>query len=143
MAAPNDVQYPPGKHRYRTVTDGMAMAQSFLRSGLGISAFARQFGVSARMVKYWSSRAQMLASASEVAAAPSPPLLEHVASVDDEAIHSLPPPASPPPDPLPLEAPATGRIDIILPSGTKLVVSGGVSPELLRQVVQCLMGGQC
>lgn len=143
MGAPTDSLHPQGKHRYRNVADGMAMAQSFLRSGLGISAFARQYGVSARMVKYWSSRAQLLASASEAATAPSPPLLEHVASVDDEAIRPLPSSPSPSPEPSPPEGPVEGRIEIILPGGTRLVVSGGVSPELLRQAVHCLTGGQC
>jgi hypothetical protein len=91
------------------------------------------------MVKYWSTRAQMLAAASEAVSPPSPPLLEHVASVDGASI--LPVPA---PTPAPtLSAPDPGRMEIILPGGTRLVVSGSVPPELLRQAVQILMGRAC
>ncbi len=143
MAATNDTDHPPGKHRYRSVTDGVAMAQAFIDSGLGISAFARQYGVSARMVKYWSSRAQMLATASEATAASSPPLLEHVASVDGETMLPLPCPATSQPEPQPSVVPEPGRIEITMPGGTRLVVTGSVSPVLLRQAVLCLSGGPC
>jgi hypothetical protein len=143
MAATNDATHPPGKHRYRSVADGMSMAQAFLRSGLGISSFARQYGASARMVKYRSTRAQVLAAASEAAAAPSPPLLEHVASVDDASILPVPSPTTAPPEPPPPLAPDPGRIEIILPDGTRLVVSGSVSQELLRHVVLSLTGRAC
>jgi hypothetical protein len=139
MAETNDTEHPAGKHRYRSVADGMAMAQAFLRSGLGVSAFARQYGASARMVKYWSTSAQMLAATSEAVAPPSPSLLEHVASVDGASILPVPDPtAAPTPS-----APDPGRMEIILPGGTRLVVSGSVPPELLRQAVQSLMGRAC
>lgn len=144
MAASNDSTFPPGKHRYRSVTDGVAMAQRFLSSGLSISAFARQYGVSARMVKYWSGRAQMLASASTAEVTPSPPLLEHVATVDDASMPPVPPPApEPPAHPAPPAPADVGRIEIILPGGTRVVVEGSVPPALLRQAVHCLTGGQC
>ena len=143
MADTSDTQHPPGKHRYRSVADGMAMAQAFLRSGLGISAFARQYGASARMVKYWSTRAQMLAAASEAAAPPHAPLLEHVASIDGETILPASPSTAVPPEPPQPSEPDPGRIEITLPGGARLVVSGTVSPELLRHAVQCLTGRAC
>lgn len=143
MAVTNDTEHLPGKHRYRSVADGMAMAQAFLRSGLGISAFARQYGASARMVKYWSTRAQMLAAASEAAAPQSPPLLEHVASVDGASILPVSSSTTAAPESPQPSVPDPGRIEITLPSGTRLVVSGSVPPELLRQAVQSLMGRAC
>lgn len=143
MAGTNDTEHPQGKHRYRSVADGMAMAQAYLRSGLGISAFARQYGASARMVKYWSTRAQMLAAASEATAPPRPPLLEHVASVEGESILPVSSPSAVPPEPPPSSAPDPGRIEITLPGGARLVVSGTVSPELLRHAVLCLTGRAC
>jgi hypothetical protein len=47
--------HPHGVHRYRSVTEGVAMANEYLSSRLSISEFARQKGVSFKMVKYWTA----------------------------------------------------------------------------------------
>jgi hypothetical protein len=135
MANAASTPHPCGKHRYQTVAEGMAMAQAFLRSGLNISDFARQQGVSFRMVKYWSGRARQLATASEVASA-SPPLLEHVAAVDAHGGITIT-------EDSPKRqrtVPDTACIEVHLRRGLRISVTPGFSPALLRQIVSCLEG---
>lgn len=66
----NDTNHRQGVHRYRNVTDGVAMANEYLSSRLSVSEFARQKGVSFTMVKYWCACARQLAAA---ASASTPP----------------------------------------------------------------------
>jgi hypothetical protein len=137
MAEPSS--YPQGKHRYRSVAEGMAMAQAYLRSGLGQAEFARQHGVSLRMVKYWSGRARQLAVASETVAPPSAvtPLLEHVGNVEPGGVVRIGAETPAPPSPPPREA---GTIEVRLSRGLTIGVTPGFSPTLLRQIVACLDG---
>jgi hypothetical protein len=116
----------------------MAMAQACLRSGLGQAEFARQHGITLRMVKYWSGRARQLAVASETVAAPVPPLLlEHVGHVEAEGVVTVGAEAPKCPAPV-LRDPAT--IEVRLARGLTIAVTAGFSPALLRQLVACLDG---
>ena len=58
MYAEIEPRKPQGKHFYRSVVGGVAMANEFLASRLGMSEFARQKGISYAMVKYWAKRAR-------------------------------------------------------------------------------------
>lgn len=49
--------------KYRSVIEGMELANQFASSGQRLSEFARQRGVSPRMVVYWSTRARQLDAA--------------------------------------------------------------------------------
>lgn len=141
MAEPSS--FPQGKHRYRSVAEGMAMAQAFLRSGLCQTEFARQHGITLRMVKYWSGRARQLAMASEAAVAcPTPPLLEHVAGVDDGGRITTNDDSPLPPVPVPIRCNGTAAIEVRLTRGLSIAVTPGFSPALLRQIVACLDGDE-
>jgi transposase-like protein len=121
------------------VAEGMAMAQAYLRSGLGQAEFARQHGITLRMVKYWSGRARQLAVASE-SAAPAPcatPLLEHVGHVEAGGAVTIGADAPKTAAPV-LRDPAT--IEVRLARGLTIAVTAGFSPVLLRQIVACLDG---
>lgn len=132
-----EAPHPQGKHRYRSVAEGMAMAQAYLRSGLGQAEFARQHGITLRMVKYWSGRARQLAVASETATAPTPtPLLEHIGHVEAESVVTISAVAKSA-TPVPRD-PAT--IEVRLARGLTVAVTAGFSPVLLRQIVACLDG---
>lgn len=140
-AAPS--KHPHGVHRYRSVAEGMAMAQAYLRSGLTMSEFARQHDVTLRMVKYWSTRARHLVAASDAALAqPSaPPLLEHVAEVDGGGAITITKTSA---SPRASADESVGRIEIRLARGVRIVVTPGFSAGLLRQVVVALEGdGAC
>ncbi|MBN8523835.1 MAG: hypothetical protein J0M02_00720 [Planctomycetes bacterium] len=139
----DDSKHRHGVHRYRNVTDGVAMANEYLSSRLSVSEFARQKGVSFKMVTYWCARARQLAAAASASAPPTRPghlipigtIDEHHAIIvgqppaEDQA-RSSPPPAAPPPPPSPIE--------VHLPSGVRVSVGPGFSPELLRSVIACL-----
>jgi|LakMenEpi03Aug12_release.lakeMendotaPanAssembly.Ray.scaffolds.fasta_scaffold316379_2 hypothetical protein len=133
---------PHGVHRYRSVTEGVAMANEYLSSRLSISEFARQKGVSFKMVKYWTARARRLA-AEAGQGSPSqmePRDLVAVGSVDE---HGVMEPAAPVPAPLRVDAPAApAAIEIHLGNGVRIAVGPGFSPEVLRSVVACL-GASC
>ena len=127
--------HPPGKHRYRSVVEGMDLANDFASSRLTISAFARERGVSCRMVQYWTRRARRLAAESSPAAV-------QVATVgaDGAVLHAEPRPvasmiaaATAPMAPV---VPPT--IEIRLPNGVRIGVAAGFSPEVLTQVIACL-----
>ncbi len=137
--------HPHGVHRYRSVTEGVAMANEYLSSRLSISEFARQKGISYKMVKYWAARARQLASESDQRV-PQP--LGHrdlvaIGSVDErgtiEAV--VPSPAAPPPLRVDVSA-APAAIEIHLGNGVRVAVGPGFSPEVLRSVVACL-GTSC
>lgn len=133
----DEMQHRHGVHRYRNVTEGVAMANEYLSSRLSMSEFARQKGVSFKMVKYWSTRARQLAASAQAAApAPSGHLVP-IGTMDDahgiviagsSATSPIPPPVPAPPSP----------IEVHLPSGVRVSVGPGFSPELLRSVIACL-----
>ena len=142
-------KHPWGKHRYKSVVDGCAMAAQYRRSGLTLGEFVRQTGVTRRMVEYWSRRERELAvsnqsdfvevtpvavvpdraekpvTATVLLAAPS------VAPVEQE--WAQPPAADQPPQPAPQPS-----LEIRLPSGATIAVGARFDPALLRAVVGCL-----
>ena len=143
--APESIQrHPRGKHRYHSVVDGIELANDFERSRLPISEFARQRGVSFRMVKYWSTRARRLAASSapgfvQVGTTNSPEV--DPVSTDDGPV---PPPALPAPMPRTPAVMATPSIEVRLPNGVRIAVGAGFSAEVLTQVIACLgRGGPC
>jgi hypothetical protein len=134
-----------GKHRYTSVVDGIALANDFARSRQTMSEFARQRGVSFSMVRYWSTRARRLASASE-------PGLIQVAEVSSAGvIEPVSPPQEPTPAPVPRPPPmavmkpasSPPSIEVRLPSGVSIAVGAGFSPTVLSQVIACLGGRSC
>jgi hypothetical protein len=81
----DEVTHRHGVRRYRSVTEGVAMANEYLSSRLGMSEFARRKGVSFKMVKYWSVRArQLAASAGSASAAARSGSLVRIGTMDDE-----------------------------------------------------------
>lgn len=140
----DEVKHRHGVHRYRNVTDGVAMANEYLSSRLSVSEFARQKGVSFKMVKYWCARARQLAAA---ASASTPPPMRpchlvpigtidenHAIIVSEQPTEEPARPAAPPPAPPPPPSP----IEVHLPSGVRVSVGPGFSPETLRSVIACL-----
>lgn len=150
MSAEIEPRTPQGKHFYRSVVGGVATANEFLASRLGMSEFARQKGISYAMVKYWVKRARELSQAavaspiSSASAVPAERGLVEVASVSasgdiELSAAVLTPPAEPvslvrtvPPSTVP---PA---IEVRLGNGVNIAVGSGFSPEVLRAVVSCL-----
>ena len=138
---------PQGQHFYRSVVDGMGMANEFLASRLGMSEFARQKDISYAMVKYWAKRARELSQASAATlgpaedSAPDERGLIEVASVSASGEVGPPTTAMEPPvrgastSRPPAAAPA---IEVRLGSGVSIAVGAGFSPEVLRAVVSCL-----
>lgn len=136
-----------GVHRYRSVTEGMAMANEYLSSRLSMSEFARQKGVSFKMVKYWSARARQLAA--EASASASSPArsssLVPIGTIDENnAIIVSQPPAQAETAPASLRSSSAppSPIEVHLPGGVRVAVGPGFSPEILRSVIACL-GQSC
>lgn len=139
-------RYPRGKHRYHSVVDGIELANDYERSRLPISEFARQRGVSFRMVKYWSTRARRLAASSS-------PGFVQVGTVSASECNTpmvsarsappaLPAPITPVSATVPMVVPPT--IEVRLPNGVRIAVNAGFSAEVLTQVIACLgRGGSC
>lgn len=140
----DDTNHRQGVHRYRNVTDGVAMANEYLSSRLSVSEFARQKGVSFKMVKYWCARARQLAAAASASTLPPirPGHLVPIGTIDENHsiivaqppvenhVRSAPPPPTQPPPPSPIE--------VHLPGGVRVSVGPGFSPETLRSVIACL-----
>jgi len=146
-------RHPQGKQRYRSVVEGVALANEFYSSRMSMSEFARQRGVSVRMVTYWSSRARQLAAATASD-------LVQIAEIDakggitpvSQGMPALPAPApapAPAPVPVPMATPAPlpvsgpTMIEVRLPNGVRLGVGAGFSPVALAQVIACLGGRSC
>lgn len=142
----NAAPHPRGKHRYTSVVQGMELANEFARSRLSTAEFARQRGVSAQMVRYWSARARCLATSAQSE-------LVQIAEVTSEgAIEPAPttpalpsPAATPLPKPVPI-APAAASaptIELRLPNGVCIGIGAGFSPQVLSQVIACVGGRPC
>ena len=132
-------RHPQGVHRYRSVVEGMELANAHARSQLSMAEFARQQGVSFRMVKYWTGRSRQLAVAS------SPDLVQ-VAEVSPsgriEPMAQRPTPALPAPvTAAPAVAGAPPTIEVRLPNGVRIAIGAGFSPEALTQVIACVGRG--
>ena len=144
MAQPEAPQpnHPAGKHRYKTVIEGCAMAARFRQSGLTAGAFVRQTGVSRRMVDYWTRRERELAQTVNGGFAEMTPAIEHVA-VDAAAAPAAVPERPPVPAP-PMRGPsAPSSIELRLPGGAAIAVGPGFDPVVLRAVVACLGSSPC
>ena len=123
--------------RYRTVVEGMDLANEFTRSRMTAAEFARQRGVTVRMITYWTKRARQLAAATapevvqvaEFSASGAIELPSAEAATAATAIVSVPSPATPLPPP---------TIEVRLPNGVRIGVAAGFSPAVLAQVVACL-----
>ena len=143
-------KHPWGKHRYKSVVEGCAMAAQYRRSGLTLGEFVRQTGVTRRMVEYWSRRERELAANNHADFVEVTPTLvvpdcpaetvtatallssSIVVPVEPEQV----PPASvgsPPPPPS-----TQPTLEIRLPSGATIAVGASFDPVLLRAVVGCL-----
>lgn len=149
--ATNDTstKHPWGKHRYKSVVEGCAMAAQYRRSGLTLGEFARQTGVTRRMVEYWLRRERELAASNqsdfvEVTPAQVKP---DASSVTVTTMALLAPPVVVPAEPeqapqateVPPAKPAVKlSLEIRLPGGATIAVGASFDPVLLRAVVGCL-----
>jgi hypothetical protein len=133
---------PPSTHRYRTVVEGVELANEFMRSRMTVTEFSRQRGVTVRMVTYWTKRARLLAAATsadlvQVAeigeGGAIEPLAGKVAVTGTAVIQASSPAVSS----------ASPMIEVRLPSGVRIGVAAGFSPTVLAQVVACLGGPSC
>ena len=146
MAERITVPHAQGKHRYTSVVEGVALANDFAASRLTMSEFARQRGVSFNMVRYWSSRARQLATASA-------PALVQVGEISPSgAVASANVPSAPPtvaPDAAVSRLPAVAlgsavpAIEVRLPNGVRIGIGAGFSPHVLAQVISCLGAQPC
>ena len=122
------------------------MANEYLSSRLSMSEFARQKGVSFKMVTYWSARARQLAAESSAPASPSARSghLIPIGTIDEHnAIIPHPPvPAATTSAPTRSPAAPPSPIEVHLPGGVRVAVGPGFSPEILRSVIACL-GRSC
>ncbi len=143
--------YPPGKHRYTSVVEGMELANEFARSRLSVSEFARQRGVSSQMVRYWCGRARRLAAAAtpdlvQVAELSASGVIEPMPQAPRlQALGSRPAIVAPP-MPQPSSVPSTAvppTIELRLPNGVRIGIGAGFSPEVLSQVIACVGGRSC
>ncbi len=133
---------PPSTQRYRTVVEGVELANEFTRSRMTVTEFARQRGVTVRMITYWTKRARLLAAAT------SPDLVQVAEIGETGAIAPLPAEAIPSAHAIiPVSTPAAPMagptIEVRLPSGVRIGVAAGFSPVVLAQVVACLGGRPC
>lgn len=128
------------------MVEGVELANEFARSRLTMSEFARQRGVSQRMVQYWSQRARQLA----VAASGDLVQVAEVSATGTVAPMAMPP--APPPGasvvatspalPVP-PAPGPPVIEVRLPNGVRIGIGAGFSPQVLAQVIACVGGRTC
>ena len=142
-------KHPWGKHRYKSVVEGCAMAAQYRRSGLTLGEFVRQTGVTRRMVEYWLRRERELAASNQTDFVEvTPTLVVPVSPAETvSATTLLAPPsvaavvpkqapqasAESPPSP-----PTQPSLEIRLPSGATIAVGASFDPVLLRAVVGCL-----
>jgi hypothetical protein len=145
MAQPEGAQsiYPAGKHRYKTVVDGCAMAARFRNSGLTVGEFVRQTGVSRRMVDYWTRRERELAHTMKDGFAEVTPAIEHVAVDVAPAAVAPVPERQPTPEPPKRALSPPPTIELRLPGGAAIVIGPGFDPAVLRAVVACLGSSPC
>lgn len=152
MSAEEQARHPKGKHRYRSVVEGMELANEFARSGQSITEFARQRGVSFNMVKYWSMRARQLASASssdlvqvgEVSASGILEAVSPAAAASAEPVVAPVPPVAAVPRLLSRVVTASPpTIEVRLPNGMSIGIGAGFSPQMLAQVIACVGGQPC
>ena len=128
--------------RYRSVVEGVELANEFTRSRMTAAEFARQRGVTVRMITYWTKRARLLAAAT------SPDLVQ-IAEIAAPGGNETPPAeaASPATAMIPASSPsalaAHPTIEVRLPNGVRIGVAAGFSPAILAQVVACLGGRPC
>lgn len=148
MSGSSEGRRPQGQHFYRSVVDGMGMANEFLASRLGMSEFARQKGISYAMVKYWVKRARELSQASSAPLAPGADSgsvargLIEVASVSASGEVGPPTAAMEPPVRVASTSSppaAASAIEVRLRGGVSIAVGAGFAPEVLRAVVSCLI----
>ncbi len=130
--AANQIFHPHGVHRYRSVVEGCAMAAEFRRSGLTVAAFARQQGVTRRMILYWASRE------SELAAAHRPQELVMVTAPTSAPAPSPTPTPTPTPAVQPRRSSADPIIELRLSDGSVALLRPGFDASLLRDVMRAL-----
>ena len=142
MTIEPSLTHPPSSQRYRSVVEGVDLANEFTRSRMTAAEFARQRGVTVRMIMYWTKRARLLAAAT------TPDLIQ-VAEVSAGGTIEPPPveacPAATaiiaaPSPPAPVSNPT---IEVRLPNGVRIGVAAGFSPAVLAQVVTCLGSRPC
>jgi hypothetical protein len=135
----------PGKPKYLTVVEGFVLANDLVKSRQTVREFARQRGVTTRMVQYWAGRARELAEKNT-------PNLVQVAEISPSgAMIQVSPPSQLPAAPRPqlagvISAPLTSSppvIEVQLKNGIRIGIGAGFSPEVLVQVISCLGGTQC
>ena len=149
-------KHPWGKHRYKSVIEGCAMAAQFRQSGLTLGQFVQQTGVTRRMVEYWLRRERELATTATSGFAEVTAVTTAESPAEEQIPSAMVTPASPPPpEPVEAQLPATAStlplveqvsvpkpLEIRLPGGVIIPVGPGFDADLLRDVVACL-GASC
>ena len=133
---------------YRSVVDGVGMANEFLASRLGMAEYARQKGISYAVIKYWVRRARELSQASSVPVAP----VESSAFRDRGFIEVASISAAGELDASTTTVRTAGKgqaslatitttpaaIEVRLGNGVRIAIGAGFSPDILRAVIACL-----
>ena len=125
-----------GKHRYQSVIEGCEMAAEYRRSGLHMAEFARQKGISRRMVEYWTLRERELAATSEGG------FVEVSVGDHPGPAGALPAPAATVASatPIAISPPGVERtaLEIRFRNGTTIIVRCDCDATLLRSVIATL-----
>ena len=132
----------------RTIIEGMRLVADFEQSGLIQAAYARQVGLSDKVMSYWVRRVRSLRlsaqATSPAAASPPPTALVHVADMRSDGV--ITPVRAPPPAAPAVAIPAAPRlqrmahgIGIEVRCGNRsLLVGPGFDRALLRELIQVL-----
>ncbi len=132
----------PGAQRYRSVVEGVQLANEFTRSRMTAGEFARQRGVTVRMIMYWTKRARLLAAAT------TPDLIQVAelsasGAIEPPAVETAPAATAIIPAPSPPVPTSIPTIEVRLANGVRIGIAAGFSPAVLAQVVACLGGRSC
>ncbi len=113
------------RRRNWPLEDRLRIVRETLEPGVVVQTVADRHGVSTGQLYTWHK--QMLATA-----------MAGFAPV--EVVPDPPPPALPPPPTAPVVVETTGSLEIVLPSGASIRVTGAVDPAMLRLVLAELGG---
>jgi transposase len=107
------------RRRNWPLEDRLRIVRETLEPGVVVQTVADRHGVSTGQLYTW--RKQMLATA--------------MAGFAPVEVVPEPPPALPPPPTAPAVVETTGSLEIVLPSGASIRVTGAVDPAVLRLVL--------
>ncbi len=107
------------QNKYWREDDARAVLTALADSGLPLSEFSRQFGISAKRIERWHKRLEM---------DPGPPSAR-AASSGDVAFHPIH---------VVVDEGADSGLELVLGNGRRIAVRGDFDPQVLERLVRCL-----